>query len=319
MALKLTTAPTTEPVSLVEAKLHLRVDSGTFAEDLTSVQSIAPGAHVIAAAYSLLGTSIDVLGYQVIVLLESGTNLATGTVDVKLQDSDNGTIWADVTSGAFTQVTTANDNATYELAYTGIKHYLKAVATVANATCEFGVSIVKNAPTGADDSLITDLITTARQHVENVLRRSLITQTWDLWLDAFPYRDYIEIPLPPLVSITSIKYYDTANTEYLFPLAPAAASTAYYVDVISNPGRIGLAYGVQWPQMTLRSYNGVDITFVSGYGAAASVPKAIKQAMLLLIAHFYENREAVTSTGAVPQELKMAVDALLMPYRVFGF
>jgi len=59
------------------------------------------------------------------------------------------------------------------------------------------------------------------------------------------------------------------------------------------------------------------VTFVSGYGAAAAVPKAIKQALLLLIGHLYENREAVTTANL--NELPMAVNALLYPYRVWGF
>lgn len=313
MALKLNTAPTTEPVSLSEVRAHLRIDSQSFADDMTSVQSIAPGSHAIAASYSLEGASVDVLGYSALVLFESGTNGAGGTVDVKLQDSDNGTTWVDVTSGAFTQVTTANDNATYEKAYTGIKQYLRVVATVAGNACEFGVSILKDAPTGSDDDLLNALITTARQHVENTLRRSLITQTWELWLDAFPSADYIEVPLPPLISVTSITYYDVDDT------VATMDADEYFVDVKSEPGRIGLNDGETWPSTTLRPRNGVCVTFVSGYGAAAAVPKAIKQAMLLLLAHLYENREAVTTSGGAPNELPFAVNALLAPYRIWGF
>ncbi len=306
MALKIKTVPAIEPVSLIEAKLHLRVDSGSFADDLTSVQSIAPGAHIVAAAYTLLGTSVDVLGYQVVVLLESGTNLAPGTVDVKLQDSDNGTTWADVTSGAFTQVTTANDNATYELAYTGIKQWLRVVSTVAVAACEFGVSIVKNAPTGADDTLISSLITAARQYCEGFQNRCYLTSTWELWLDEFPGWDYIEIPMPPLQSITSIDYYNTANT------MTTITATDYFVDVKSEPGRVCLAYGKSWPSTTLRPANGVCVTFVAGETAAASVKNTWKQAILLLIGDYYENREA----GKASEKTIEAVERLLWLDRI---
>lgn len=313
MALKLNTAPTTEPVSLSEVRAHLRIDSQSFADDMTSVQSIAPGSHAIAASYSLVGTSVDVLGYSALVLLESGTNGTGGTVDVKLQDSDDNSTWADVTSGAFTQVTTANDNATYEKAYTGGKQYLRVVCTVGTATCDFGVSILTDAPTGSDDDLLNALITTARQHVENTLRRSLITQTWELWMETFPSTDYIEIPLPPLISVSSITYYDVDDT------VATMDADEYFVDVKSEPGRVSLNDGESWPSTTLRPHNGVCITFVSGYGAAASVPKAIKQAILLLISHLYENREAVTTSGGAPNELPFAVNALLYPYRIWGF
>lgn len=320
MPLKILTAPTIEPVTATEAKLHIRLDSNSFADDITTTQSIFPGDHAAAAAYSLKGTGVDVLGKQTLVVFEwAGFGLGS-TVDVKLQESDTNVDgnFVDVTSGGFTQVTTATANANFEKAYTGTKQYLRVVSTVAAATADFGVSIVTSEPTSAEDTMIDTLIKTARRYVETILNRALITQTWDLWLDRFPSQPYIDMPLPPLVSITSIKYYDTSNTEYLFPLAPAAAGTAYYVDVISHPGRVGLVYGVSWPSMTLRDYNGVDITYVCGYGAtAATVPEEIKQAILLLIGHLYEHREETTDKAL--SHVPMAFDALLSPYRIWRF
>ena len=363
--IKLVAPPATEPVSLAETKAHLRLDSGTLADNLTPAQSIVPDSHAIAAAYSLLGSSADVLGYTALVILDAGLNGAGGTVDVKLQDSDDNSTWADVASGAFTQVTEANDNAIYEKLYTGVKQYLRVVCTVAGAACSFGVSILKSAPTSADDDLLSALITTARQHAENVCRRALITQTWELWLDAFPTRDYLEIPLPPILepAVTAgsfatgtvyrilslgttdftligasantvgvvftatgagtgtgtatasgiVKYYDTDD------IATFMDAGDYLFDSKSEPGRLALNYGETWPSTTLRPANGVCVSFIAGYGAASTVPRAIKQAMLLIIGHLYENREAIAVSGAIPKELPLAVDALLMPYRIFGF
>jgi len=311
MSLKLNTAPTVEPLDLATVKAHLRIDSVSFAEDISTEQSIVPGSHDEAAAYSLEGSSVDVLGYSVLVNLDAGACGASGTVDVKLQDSDDETTWTDVTDGAFTQVTEANDNAIQEKAYTGTRHYLRAVATVATAACEFGVSVIKDASTSIEDDLLNALITTARQYVEDFQNRALNTQTWELWLDAFPGKDYIEIPLPPLQSAT-IKYYDTDDTE-----APFSADD-YFVDTKSEPGRVVLNYGESWPSTTLRPANGVCVTFVAGYGATAStVPKKVKQAMLLLIGHLYENREAVLTTGMNAVVVPMAVESLLWQNRVF--
>ncbi len=315
MPLKIYSAPAIEPVTLAEAKLHCRIDSGTFADNTTVTQSIFPGDHATAAAYSLKGTGVDVLGKSALVIFSAGTNGSGGTVDVKLQESDTDVDgnYTDVTSGGFTQVTESNDNATFEKAYTGTKQYLRVVATVAVATCDFGVDIITAEPTSAEDTLLTRLITVARRHCEQVLNRVLITQTWDLWLDRFPVTSYIEVPLPPLASITSIKYYDTANTE-----ATWSPATDYFVDTISHPGRIALAWGKYWPTTTLRETNGVDVTFVAGYGAtAASVPDEIKQAILLLIGHLYEHREEITDK--VLTQTPAAVDALLYPYRIWRF
>ena len=312
MALKLKTAPTIEPISLTEAKLHLRLSSGSLADNLTTVQSITPGAHVIAAAYSLVGTGVDVLGYRAIVNLNSGTNGAGGTVDVKIQESDDNVTYTDWTGGSFVQVTTANDNAVQEKEYTGTKRYIRVVATVAVATCDFSVDIIKEQPYSAEDTLISGLITAARIFCEKFQNRAYVTQTWYLWLDDFPSKDYIEIPLPPMLAapVPVVTYYDTDDTVATF------ASTYYFVDTVSEPARIMLNYSETWPSTTLRPANAVCVEFTAGYGAtAADVPQVVRQAMLLLVGHWHEQREAVL-TGAISKEIEFAVKALLWLDRV---
>jgi len=160
-----------------------------------------------------------------------------------------------------------------------------------------------------DDSLITALIVTARQHVEAITRRALITQTWDLTLDAWPDGDTILVPLPPLQSVTSVTYKDSAGTVYTMPV------TDYIVDKVEEPGRIVLAYGKTWPSATLYPAGAITVRFAAGYGDATKVPQAIKQAMLLLIGQWYESRETI-SIGNIVNELPFTVEALLWPYRV---
>lgn len=165
-----------------------------------------------------------------------------------------------------------------------------------------------------DDTYIGTLITAARQYVEGYLGRALITQTWDLTLDAWPidssdgFYESIIVPSPPLVSITHVKYYDTSGT-----LITAASST-YAVDVNSTPGRITPVYGTVWPSAQFIP-NAITVRFVTGYGAAADVPAAIKQAMLLLIAQFYEYREEVVA-GTIVANLDKASEFLLRPHRI---
>jgi len=158
----------------------------------------------------------------------------------------------------------------------------------------------------ADDSLIDALITAARRWAEGFLGRALITQTIELTLDKWPDGDRIEVPRPPLQTVSSVKYYDQDDTE------ATLSSANYLVDTASSPGRIVLNSGESWPTTALRPANGVIVRFVAGYGDAASdVPATMVQAVRLLVGHWYENRLAVASTGAVPKEVPFGVEALL--------
>jgi len=309
MALKLITAPAVEPVTLAEVKAHIKLDSGSLADDTTSEQTIATASHAIAAAYSLEGAAVEVLGYRVLVILDAGTNGAGGTVAVKLQERDTITsTWTDAVGGAFTQVTEANDNATYELDYSGEKRYLRAVATVGTGACIFGVTIQKVAVYASDDALITGLIQAAREYAEGYQNRALCTQTWELVLDNWPCGDSVDIPKPPLQSITDIKYKDEDGTETTW------AAANYIVDTDSFLGRVALAYGINWPNETLYPVGAIRIRFIAGYGLAADVPRTTKMALLLLIGHWYEQREGVSEKTM--QEVPFAVKALLDLNRV---
>lgn len=164
----------------------------------------------------------------------------------------------------------------------------------------------------ADDSLINSLILSARQYAEKHQSRALLTQTWELTLDEFPAMP-LSLPLPPLQSVDEISYTDYAgNTTVIDP-------ADYVVDPASFLGRIDHAFGKSWPSITLRSLGGVKITFTAGYGdTPADVPQMTKQAMLVLIGHMYEHREAIvlTNTNNTPQEIPFAVTALLNMDRV---
>jgi len=296
------TAPAFEPISLNELKLHLRLDSGSFADNIDETQSIVPGAHVVAAAYTLVGTGVEVLGYTAVVVLNSGTNLATGTVDVKIQDSDDNVTFTDWSTGAFTQVTTANDNAVQEKAYTGTKRYIRTVATVALATCDFSTTVVRLTATSVEDDLLNAIITAAREHVEDITRRAIITQTWDYFLGQFPSVDYIKLPFGNLQSVSSVKYTDSDGDE-----TTLTADDEYLVQQNGEQcGFIILPYGVSWPSFTAYPSHPVAIRYVVGWTTRALVPYKIKAAILLICADLYANREAQIVSGQNYHENKTA-------------
>ena len=159
--------------------------------------------------------------------------------------------------------------------------------------------------TNDDDILISSLIIAAREYCEGFQNRAYCLQTWQLWLDKFPSKDWIDIPRPPLQSVDIIAYYGTDDIPVEFD--------DYFVDTESEPGRIILNYGKSWPSITLRPANGVCITFTAGYGDNCSdtgnIPQKVKQAILLLVGHWYENREAIGQPNLT--DIPKGVDALL--------
>lgn len=163
-----------------------------------------------------------------------------------------------------------------------------------------------------DDAYISGLIAAAREYLEGATRRAFLTQTWRLSLDAWPWPPaQIELPLPPLQAVNSIKYRDSDGTQ------TTVDSGDYIVDTDSEPGRIVLDYGESWPSETLYPANPIQIEFEAGYGdAATDVPQYLRQAVLLLVGHWYENREPVV-IGTVHKELPLAVDSLIYLHRAY--
>ena len=159
-----------------------------------------------------------------------------------------------------------------------------------------------------EDSLIDTLAAAATARVELITNRQLITATLKLTLDAFP--DRIVLPRAPLQSITHVKYYDTDGDLQTW------SSSEYAVDTTTEPGRLGPAYGYDWPtHRTMMA--AIEIQYDAGYGDdPGDVPEGLQIAIKMLAAHWYENREATTEVAL--RETPQAVEDLLWQYRIFG-
>jgi uncharacterized phiE125 gp8 family phage protein len=158
-----------------------------------------------------------------------------------------------------------------------------------------------------ENTLIDALVAAARQHIERETRRALITQTWELRLDKFP-RDTIRTPVGPLQSVSSIKYDDINGVEQTLSTA------TYEIDTSVEPGWIVRVGDGAWPD-TMVAINSVRVRFVAGYGAAAVVPQILKQAILLLVGHWYMNREVTIAGqfGASPMAVQSIIDSHHVP------
>jgi uncharacterized phiE125 gp8 family phage protein len=308
-----TVAPTLLPVTLQEFKDHLRLDSGTFDGDLTLTQCLSYGSHAIANNYTThVGAWVDVLGKQAEVLLHCGTNGAAGTNDTRIEESDDAVTGTPWTGGAFAQVTTANDNTDYKKAYTGTKQYISTSSKVLLAACEFGTSILVKDAQLTDDALLTDILSAAVDHAEDFTARQLMTATWDMFLNEFPCKDFIEIPYGNLQSVTSVKYKDCDGTE-----TTMTVTTEYLVETNGEArGRIVLPYGCSWPSVTLYPSNPISIRFVCGYTSAAVVPTKIKAAIKLIAADLYNSRQTVTDRQTYESK---AADNLLYGKKLWSF
>lgn len=162
-----------------------------------------------------------------------------------------------------------------------------------------------------EDALITTLVAAATAHFDGytgILGRALVTQTWRQDFDDFTGQC---MRLPMLATtIASVKYRDSAgqlstvtSTDYSLK-ADALGSYVRFDDDYSFPSDLAQSQAVL-------------IEFTAGFGAASAVPAALKAAVLLLVGHWYGNREAV-NVGNIVSELPMAVAALIEPYRRVG-
>lgn len=169
----------------------------------------------------------------------------------------------------------------------------------------------------SEDSLIAGLIQAATDHVERVTRRTMIYTTYRLRLDSFPDGP-IELPRSPAVDITAGANYAYAmpSIDYIDNTGAADSLTKdvdYELDLSENPPQLHLPPLEYWPLTQAGKAKAVTVDFVAGYGpTAATVPALLKQGILLLVGHWYENREAVGSVGS---EMALAVDSILKIYR----
>jgi uncharacterized phiE125 gp8 family phage protein len=327
MELVVSTPPAIEPLTLDEAKAFCRLD-GTNAEPkppaITAVALAAPAAagNVDNGAHRYLATFVTAIGETEAGVVSAAVAVADKTVNGKVQLSGIPLGGSAVTSRKIYR--TAAGGAVYML-----------LATLADNTTTTYLDNIADSALGAGapavnttgDPLLAIIIASARQKAETALRRYLITQTVDMYLEGFPgwSENFIEtrnltpdphryeIRLPPIQSVTEIAYTDSnAVVQVLDP-------TLYTVDAVGIPARVVASPGNTWPT-ALRIPNAVRVRFVAGYGAtAASVPACVKLWMAIHVKAGWDNRDMlVVGAGGLVELPSVFVDGLLDPERVHG-
>lgn len=157
-----------------------------------------------------------------------------------------------------------------------------------------------------DDTDITALIKTARLMAETHTMHALVTQTLELVLDGFPDGGIV-VPMPPLQSVTTIKYIDEDGVQQTL------SALLYSVDTNTVPGLITPAYGESWPD-TRDEINAVRVRYVAGW-AVADVPEDIKSWIKITVGTMYDNPQGLVVGQSVASVPSRYIDALLHNYR----
>lgn len=159
-----------------------------------------------------------------------------------------------------------------------------------------------------DDQVIGALIASARMHVEAQAKIALITQSWRMVFDCWPHHGRIVVRPGPLKALSAVRVYDIDGNPHIVDTQAfvpdfGASTLAFMPWALPAAGRIAA---------------GIELDVSVGFGeAAADVPEPLRQAIRLLVAHWYENRGLI-GTANVAAMLPASFAALIASYRVLS-
>jgi uncharacterized phiE125 gp8 family phage protein len=160
------------------------------------------------------------------------------------------------------------------------------------------------------DALLARHITAAREAVERLTRRALITQTITATFPAWPYNDdgALSLPVGNVLEVSTVKYWDENN-------AQQTVSEDDYFYLSGQPGGVQFGESFQFPSVYPRR-DAIEIVFTAGFGeSASSVPMMLKVAILQYAA--YNVSEALpVNVGNIVNEMPLKFRTLVNSYRV---
>ena len=157
-----------------------------------------------------------------------------------------------------------------------------------------------------DDTYIDNLVRVAEATCEKYTNRYFLDTTVIQHCDTWEETKILYSS--PVSAVSSIKYYDNDG------VLTTWTTDDYDVSLV-DPCRIALADTKAYPSVQDR-IAAIQVEYVVGYGSAASsVPLQIKQAMLVMVAQMYENRQSVI-VGRTAAKIPMTAEYLLDQYKI---
>lgn len=166
------------------------------------------------------------------------------------------------------------------------------------------------------DADIDAYIRTAQEYIEEFTNLTLFQTTVTAKWNRFPssITEPFRLPAWPVSDVTSISYRDTDGTS-----VNLSKATDVQLSLQSVPAFIAPLPDAEWPDTQVDRVDAVTIVFIAGYGpTSTTVPHRIRQAIKLLVGHWFKHREAVV-TGTISKEIELAVHSLLNQIRVNEF
>ena len=158
-----------------------------------------------------------------------------------------------------------------------------------------------------DDQLLLRLELSALAHIEDKIGAVLMSRTVTMSIDSFPIYENIQLPVQPATAVSSIVYRDENGNDQTLD------DSQYHLNITGNFGEIAPAPGAQWPAV-FEDKKSITIKYRAGYESPNEVPEPIRLAVMLLVGHWYEHREASSSSNL--RDIPIGVDSLIAPYRI---
>lgn len=182
-----------------------------------------------------------------------------------------------------------------------------------------------------DDTLVDDLIQSARLQIEQIINKPLLNTTYKQFQDNFEIsnltnysiRDqlafkadintfrtknaFIRLMKKPVVSISSVTLYDSANNTSTY------SSDNYFLDTAG--AKLIINDEAALPT-DIRNRAGIEVEYVAGFGASASdIPEDIKTAAKMYVQSMYDFNRGAETLIATAYEMPTAAMNILKKYQ----